>query len=224
MYHVASIFSPTDDHYGMAMKNVKGTEDLIHTIANLAPLEITRVVLTSSSAAVRGTKQEPLNGKYYTYKGWNTKSELGKNWGSSYQWSKAASEKKAWEIAQKNGISMVSICPSFIFGPPNGQTSSSYSIQIVKSWIFGEQPVQSRLCVDIRDVAKAHRLAGTSTQAIGQRFIVSSEALIPSEKIDDKFRQIAKETGFEKISDDIHADTQFDVKIGKAVFARWIYP
>ena len=223
VYHVASIFTPTEDHYTMALQNVKGTEDLMNAIVKHASssssslLKNIRVVITSSTAAVRGPNQEPLNGKFYTYKDWNTASEHGKNWGHSYQWSKAESERKAWDIANEHGLSMTSMCPSFIFGPPNGETSSSYSIEIVDSWITGRASVQSRLCVDIRDVAKAHCLAGTLEKAVGERIIISSEARISSQKTADEFQRIARETGFD--ADKIHPDTNFDggaIAIGKS--------
>ncbi len=213
VYHIASIFTPTEDHYQMALDNVNGAEDLMNAIVKSISDDNTllsnlRVVLTSSTAAVRGPNQTPINGKWYTHKDWNTASEHGKNWGNSYQWSKAESERRAWDIAKENGIEMVSMCPSFIFGPPNGELSSSYSIEIVDSWIKGKSPVQSRLCVDIRDVAKAHRLAGTLPHAAGERFIVSSEARLTSQKAAAIFQEVAKETGFDP--DAIHPDTSFD--------------
>jgi len=90
-------------------------------------------------AAVRATDQNPLNDKYYTHKDWNIQSKLNAdNWGSCYQWSKAESERKAWELAKEcnannekhrgeNGrkkIEMVALCPSFVFGPPPPMPSS----------------------------------------------------------------------------------------------------
>ena len=218
LYHVASIFTPCDNHSQMALDNVKGTEDLMNAVIQSPTLKNTRVILTSSTAAVRGPNQDPLNGKWYTYKDWNTASELGKNWGNSYQWSKAQSERKAWDLAKEHNVSMVSLCPSFIFGPPNGETSSSYSIEIVESWITGTSPTQSRLCVDIRDVAKAQILAGRLPNAVGERIIVSSEARISSQQAVEEFKRIAVETGFDP--DKIHPDTQFDggaVSIGKCI-------
>mmetsp|Transcript_31401 Transcript_31401/g.36646 ORF Transcript_31401/g.36646 Transcript_31401/m.36646 type:complete len:398 (+) Transcript_31401:172-1365(+) len=210
IYHVASIFTPTDDHYNMALENVKGAEDLMNTVAKVAPLKNIRVVLTSSTAAVRGSNQKPSNGKYYTYQDWNTESELGKNWGNSYQYSKAASEKKAWKISKTHGVPMVSILPSFIFGPPSFRdASSSYSIIMVGSWVKGEAAVQSRLCVDVRDVAKAHVKAGTLQGAIGERLIVSTEARISSEKTAEALKSIANDTGLGD-PDKIFPDTNFD--------------
>lgn len=243
VYHVASIFTPTDNHCEMALHNVKGTEDLFNTIANHIQRlpnnqqqQPIKVVLTSSTAAVRGPNQTPLNNKYYTHEDWNTQSEYGKNWGHSYQWSKTISERKAWEIAKEHDINMVSLCPSFIFGPPANNdgksTSSSYSIQIVTSWLLGKSPVQSRLCVDIRDVAKAHCLAGMLSNANGQRLIVSSEARLSSQQVANNFQRIAREGGFDNQEGDddgvvrvkkIHADVQFDggaVSIGKFVWIK----
>ena len=221
VYHIASIFTPTEDHHQMALDNVKGSEDLMNAIvssnvendsnvpsSSSSTKNNVRVVLTSSTAAVRGPNQTPINGKWYTHEDWNTASEHGKNWGNSYQWSKAESERRAWTIAKEHDIEMVSMCPSFIFGPPNGETSSSYSIQIVDSWIKGDAAVQSRLCVDIRDVAKAHRLAGTLPEAAGKRLIVSSEARLTSQKAAAIFQEVARETGFDP--EQIHPDTQFD--------------
>jgi len=90
MYHVASKFGPTEDHETTALENVRGTEDLVRTCSEYAvSVGIRRLAITSSMAAVRATNQEPLNGEYYTEQDWNTKSELGANWGASYQWSKA---------------------------------------------------------------------------------------------------------------------------------------
>jgi nucleoside-diphosphate-sugar epimerase len=101
---------------------------------------------------------------------------------------------------------MTSVCPSFVFGPPTTIPSSSsnqhdvnlsnsYSITLVQKWVRGESPVQSRLCVDIRDVARAHVAAGTIDQAIGERFIVSTEARVPSEEMAKELEKVCKETG-----------------------------
>ena len=206
VYHVASNFGPTDDHAQTAKDNVKGTEDLVNTVAKFKNC---RLVLTSSMAAVRGTGQDPKNGSFYTYQDWNTLSKLGENWGSSYQWSKAESERRAWELAKEKGIPMTSLCPSFVFGPPSdGMMSGSYSITLVGQWARGESPVQSRLCVDIRDIAKAHVAAGTNPNAIGQRYIVSKEERVPSKEMADALMRMCKETGLGN-ADKITFDAEF---------------
>mmetsp|Transcript_289 Transcript_289/g.322 ORF Transcript_289/g.322 Transcript_289/m.322 type:complete len:398 (-) Transcript_289:123-1316(-) len=219
VYHLASVFSPVDDHRQMALDNVKGAEDVIKAVAKL-PSRKTKVVFTSSMAAVRGSGQTPRNGKWYTHEDWNTVSELGANWGASYQWSKAESEKRSWELANKHSIPFVALCPAFIFGPPaDGTQSNSYSLTIVRSWIQGDSSVQSRLCVDVRDVARAHVLAGNNAppSILGQRIILSREARIPSQDLAEELKRIAKETG---VGDPygISYDADFDggaIKIGE---------
>ena len=80
-----------------------------------------------------------------------------------------------YAIDNKNNrpIELITLCPSFVFGPPpplpaklkNTSTktaiSSSYSLALINQWLQGESPVQSRLCADVRDVAMAHIAAGT---------------------------------------------------------------
>ena len=219
IYHAASVFGPTDDHEQTALDNVKGTEDLMHVCVQQSndPSSCIRVIFTSSMAAVRATNQPPLNGETYTHEDWNTLSKLGTNWGASYQWSKMQSEKRAWEISKESSdkLDLVSICPSFVFGPMMG-SSNSFSIELVGKWARGIAEVQSRLCVDVRDVAKAHVQAARISNAAGNRFIVSSEARIPSQDVADVMKKVAKEVGV-LYGDKITCDTAFDggaIKIG----------
>lgn len=213
IYHIASVFGPTPDPIRTAKDNVKSAECVITTLDQFRerhPLIKPRVVITSSMAAVRATDQTPLNGEFYTHLDWNTLSKLCNNWGSCYQWSKAESERKSWELVQecnekcaneektqRRPIEMVALCPSFVFGPmapmpsrmkyANEATpiSSSYSLSLISQWLRGESPVQSRLCVDVRDVAKAHWIAGTKSNLpsddIDRRYILSTERRLSSE-------------------------------------------
>jgi len=219
-YHVASVFGPTDDHRQTALDNVRGTEDLIRTLAEKTSTDnyddgdddfsSRKLILTSSMAAVRASGQEPRNGKYYTEEDWNTLSELGTNWGASYQWSKAESERRAWELCREHKIPMSSLCPSFVFGPPHeANNSGSYSLTLVGQWVRGESPVQSRLYVDVRDVAAAHVAAGRRPDSDGKRFIVSTEARAPSSRIASWLEDVCRETGLGDPSM-IHYDADFD--------------
>ena len=210
IYHVASNFGPSENHKQQALENVKGTEDLIQTIAAHPPRHY-KLVLTSSMAAVRGRGQTPRNGKRYTTEDWNTLSELGVNWGSSYQWSKAQSERRARELANELGISIATLCPSFIFGPPRGgnlNSTSSFSVDLVEQWVRGESQVQSRLFVDVRDAAAAHVAAGRSRLDSGKRYIVSTEARVSSETIATWLKDVCTETGLSDPSK-IHFDSEF---------------
>jgi len=214
VYHTASVFGPTENHAQTALDNVKGTEDVVNTVAKFPSCKL---VLTSSMAAVRASGQTPKNGKFYSYQDWNTVSKLGENWGQSYQWSKAESERRAWALAKEKGVQMVSICPSFVFGPPSDdKMTNSFSITLVRQWVLGKSPVQSRLCVDVRDVAAAHVIAGRQP-VDGNRYIVSSERRIPSETMAQSLKKVARELGIGD-ADSISCDTEFEggaIKIGE---------
>eukprot|EP00531_Pseudo-nitzschia_arenysensis_P015181 CAMPEP_0116146826 /NCGR_PEP_ID=MMETSP0329-20121206/17386_1 /TAXON_ID=697910 /ORGANISM="Pseudo-nitzschia arenysensis, Strain B593" /LENGTH=358 /DNA_ID=CAMNT_0003642629 /DNA_START=1 /DNA_END=1074 /DNA_ORIENTATION=- len=196
VYHLASVFGPSEDSVQTAKDNVQGTKDLVETLGKLSPK--CRLVVTSSMAAVRGSGQTPKNGKHYTYEDWNTVSQLDENnWGSCYQWSKAESERVAWELCKDLEIPLTTICPSFVFGPPTSENdlSSSFSITLVGQWVRGESTVQSRLFVDVRDVAKAHVEAAKRPEAIGERIIVSSEARMPSQEMAEVLKEVCDSTG-----------------------------
>lgn len=191
VYHVASVFGPTEDPVATARENVDGTLAVVQVLAQKGNC---RLVLTSSMAAVRGTGQEPLNGNHYTYEDWNTLSQLSPdNWGSCYQWSKAESERQATDLAAELGVPMASICPSFVFGPPTRSSvledSQSFAVALVRQWLEGGSEVQSRLCVDVRDVAAAHVKAGTAEG----RFLVTAEARISSERTAGLLRTVLED-------------------------------
>jgi len=135
-----------------------------------------RLVLTSSMAAVRGGGQ-PLRGgrKCYTAEDWNTVSARDGPGFAPYQFSKRASEERAWHLAREVGLDMVSLCPSMILGPPRSLASNAFSVEMVRGWLEGSKPVPSLLLCDVRDVAQAHLAAATSTCASGKRYIVSRE-------------------------------------------------
>jgi nucleoside-diphosphate-sugar epimerase len=210
VFHVASVFGPTDDHRQTALDNVQGTEHLVRELAKIvlskAPCKL---ILTSSMAAVRGSGQSPINGRYYTYQDWNTVSQLGTSWGTSYQWSKVQSERQCIDLCKVHNIPLVVLNPSFVFGPAFRASASSYSLTLVGQWARGEGPVQSRLFVDIRDVAKAHVVAAHRTEAIGQRFILSTEARVPSQTIAGWLKEVCTQTGIVD-PDRIHFDADFD--------------
>ena len=194
VYHVASNFGPSENHTESALENVKGTEDLIQALAKDSNPH--KLVLTSSMAAVRGSGQIPTNQKFYTVEDWNTLSELGANWGSSYQWSKAESERRAIALAQQVNLPIVTLCPSFLFGPTKSlDSTNSFSLQLVGQWVRGESPVQSRLFADVRDCALAHVAAGCSEAANGKRYIVSLEQRVASQEIATWLQQVCTESG-----------------------------
>ncbi len=246
VYHTASVFGPTEDPVQTANDNVKSAEIVVEAMQDFIRISssavATRLVLTSSMAAVRATNQTPLNNKYYTNKDWNTLSKLDpNNWGSCYQYSKAESERRAMEMVAKcpNQLEFIALCPSFVFGPPpplprqfksqtaeiageNSSGSSSFSISLIKQWLNGASQVQSRLCVDVRDVAKAHIAAGQMDLGDSndpRRYILSTEARLSSELTADALKRAVEQSGSSTQIDTskISCDTEFDggaIKIG----------
>lgn len=254
VYHTASVFGPTEDPVQTANDNVKSAEVVVEAMqefvrqrqATSSVAAPARLVLTSSMAAVRATNQTPLNNKYYTNKDWNTLSTLDpNNWGSCYQYSKAESERRASELVAKcpNDLEFIALCPSFVFGPPpplpkqlqsqssesageHSSSSSSFSISLIKQWLSGASQVQSRLCVDVRDVAKAHIAAGQMDLGDSndhKRYILSTEARLSSELTGEALKraveQHLRKSGSSSNIDTskITCDTVFDggaIKIG----------
>lgn len=206
LIHVASVFAPTDDHKNTAMENIQGTEDLIQILSKSS--RRCKLVLTSSMAAVRGPGQKPMNGASYTFEDWNTVSKLGASWESSYQWSKTQAERRAWEMCKESSIPLTVLNPSLVVGPALGE-SSSYSLALVEQWINGVSPVQSRLFVDVRDVAKAHVAAALRPITHGKRYIVSSEARIPSEGVASLLRDACRVYGLTN-PESVMCDTEFN--------------
>lgn len=251
VYHTASVFGPTEDPVQTANDNVKSAEIVVEAMQDFirerqetsSSAVPARLVLTSSMAAVRATNQTPLNNKYYTNKDWNTLSTLDpNNWGSCYQYSKAESERRALEMVAKcpNQLEFIALCPSFVFGPPpplptqlqsqtsedageNSSGSTSYSISLIKQWLSldGASQVQSRLCVDVRDVALAHIAAGQMDVGDNndpRRYILSTEARLSSQLTADALKRAVEQSGSSHIdTSKISCDTEFDggaIKIG----------
>lgn len=68
--------------------------------------------------------------------------------------------------------------------------------------------MQSRLCVDVRDVAKAHVIAGMKEETIGERIIISTEARIPSTTMAEELKRVALDLRIGE-PDKIYPDTTF---------------
>ncbi|KAK1745283.1 aldehyde reductase [Skeletonema marinoi] len=228
VYHTASVFGPTEDPVQTANDNVKSAEVVVEAMQQF--ILPARLVLTSSMAAVRATNQTPLNNKYYTNKDWNTLSTLDpNNWGSCYQYSKAESERRASKLVAKcpNDLEFIALCPSFVFGPPPPLPKQLQSqSSLIKQWLSGASQVQSRLCVDVRDVAKAHIAAGQMDLGDSndhKRYILSTEARLSSELTGEALKraveQHLRKSGSSSNIDTskITCDTVFDggaIKIG----------
>jgi nucleoside-diphosphate-sugar epimerase len=156
---------------------LEGTKNVLESVN--ATESVKRVVLTSSIAAVYGDAvdiQKTANG-IFTEEDWNFSSSVVHQ---PYPYSKTLAEKLAWEMAGKqNRWDLLTINPGFILGPSLSKRTDSTSIDIMLQLATGKfktgVPSGKMGFVDVRDVAKAHILAGFSSTASGRHICVSDQ-------------------------------------------------
>jgi len=156
---------------------LEGTRNVLESAD--ATESVKRVVLTSSIAAIYGDAvdiQKTADG-IFTEEDWNFSSSVGHQ---PYPYSKTMAEKLAWEMAGKqNQWDLLTINPGFIMGPSLSKRTDSTSIDIMIQLATGKfktgVPSGEMGFVDVRDVAKAHILAGFIPTASGRHICVSDQ-------------------------------------------------
>ena len=154
---------------------LQGTRNILHS-ANKSET-VKRVVLTSSVVAIFGDSIEIENtdsGKF-TEEHWNTTSSEKHQ---PYPYSKTLAEKEAWKIAEsQEGWDLVVINPGFILGPSLNKNNYGTSIEFMADLGNGKYktgiPNAYHGVVDVRDVARAHILAGFTPGASGRHVTVA---------------------------------------------------
>jgi len=156
---------------------LEGTRNVLDTVN--ATESVKRVVLTSSVVAIFGDAidiQKTKNG-IFTEANWNTTSSADHQ---PYPYSKTVAEKLAWSMAEKQSRwDLVVINPGFIMGPSLTQRIDSTSVEIMIQMATGKfktgAPAGDMSFVDVRDVAKAHILAGLTPNASGRHICTSAD-------------------------------------------------
>ena len=149
---------------------LQGTRNVLHS-ANKSET-VKRVVLTSSVVAIFGDSKDietTENGKF-TEEHWNTTSSENHQ---PYPYSKTLAEKEAWKIAEsQEEWDLVVINPGFILGPSLNKNNYGTSTEFMADMGNGKYktgiPNAYHGVVDVRDVAKAHILAGFTPNASGR--------------------------------------------------------
>jgi dihydroflavonol-4-reductase len=194
--HIASPF---------VVKNPKNENDLIKpavdgTIRALTYAKkagVKRVVLTSSTASMHGGLQGRIK--------INTSSWTDVNSArvSAYFKSKTLAEKSAWEFIRNqeedNKLELVVINPGPIYGPTLTGNLATEAMDFIKKLITGKVPmVPDAVSVmsDVRDIAKIHVAALENKQAVGRRFIVTTEETHSILEI----AKILKSKGYNKVN------------------------
>ncbi|XP_038987263.1 cinnamoyl-CoA reductase 1-like isoform X3 [Phoenix dactylifera] len=183
VFHVASPVPATkvlDPELELITPAVNGTLNVLQACSEM---KIKRVIVVSSITAVSLNPHWPHD-KLMDEKCWSSKEFCKKieNW---YCLSKTMAEHAAWEYAEKNGLDLVTVCPSVVVGPllqPTASTSSMFLIYVTKG---GPEPMLDYLWhfVDVRDVADALLLVYEKPESSG-RYICAASPITIRELVD----------------------------------------
>jgi nucleoside-diphosphate-sugar epimerase len=155
---------------------LEGTRNVLASV-NTTPT-VKRVVLTSSVVAIHGDNVDMKGRGPFTESDWNTTSSVDHQ---PYPYSKTVAEQAAWEMAKaQDRWDMVTIHPGLILGPALTTASKSGSMTTMKAFVDYSlatgAPDLAMGLVDVRDVARAHILAGFTPEANG-RYIINARTI-----------------------------------------------
>ncbi|CAK7900707.1 putative NADPH-dependent methylglyoxal reductase Grp2p [[Candida] anglica] len=184
--HTASpvTFDSDDVEKDLLFPAINGTKNVLAAIKNVSP-QITRVVITSSIAAIMNPDHDPTI--MVDESTWNpTTWELAKiNGCFGYFASKKFAERAAWEFleSERPNFTLTTINPAFVFGPQAFDSEVTSKLNLSNAIISdllkikpGEPvPDKSDPSIDVRDVATAHIIAIEKIEAIGKRIILKNE-------------------------------------------------
>ena len=172
--HTASpyVFDVEDPQRDLVDPAVEGTRGVMKACCEAGTVK--RVVVTSSMAAIT---DEPDENQLLTEDDWNDRSSLTRN---PYYYSKTQAEREAWKFAEDDDCSfdVVAINPFVVIGPAHSPRINT-SNRIFADIMNGVYPAIMSLSwgfVDVRDVARAHRLAMETPEASG-RYICANETM-----------------------------------------------
>ncbi|ERS94931.1 uncharacterized protein SPSK_00295 [Sporothrix schenckii 1099-18] len=229
--HTASPFHfrITDPVKDLINPAVMGTTSVLKAIQKSAP-QVRRVVVTSSFAAIvdDNTVNDPNH--TYTEKSWCpiTLADVGANPGRGYRASKKLAEKAAWDYVRDNkpNFDLVTVNPPMVFGPivhhlddVSGINTSNerFVDAITGKWkAGGAVPSQGpiRIWVDVRDVAKAHVLAGLEKPEVGGRRLFCTQGFYTNNDIyqilHKNFSEYSEQLSGVKLSEEPEEHFQYD--------------
>jgi dihydroflavonol-4-reductase len=193
--HVASPFPPEQPKDPQALI-VPARDGALRVLGAALDAGVERVVLTSSVAAVRGSRASSATSPY-TEADWTDGNDPRR---TPYVRSKTLAERAAWDLVRETGSNkrLATIQPGAIIGPTLNK-DHSYSLQAIKRLLSG-MPAAPRIgftFVDVRDVADLHIRAMTDPAAGGERFIATDRwlwtadvAAILRERLGDAARKV----------------------------------
>ena len=177
--HTASPFllgKVRDPQRQLVTPALEGTRNVLGSVD--ATSSVKRVVLTSSVVAIHGDNADMQGRGPFTEDDWNTTSSVDHQ---PYPYSKTVAEQAAWEICgRQHRWDLVTIHPGLVLGPALTTASKSGSMTTMKAFTDGSllagAPGLAMGMVDVRDVARAHLLAGFMPEAHG-RYITNARTI-----------------------------------------------
>ncbi|KAI6083677.1 NAD(P)-binding protein [Hypoxylon rubiginosum] len=189
--HAASPFvlDPQDNVRDLLDPAIKGATAVLDAALRYGGGKVTRVVATSSFAAVKDLSQGKRVGYTYSEKDWNPvsfKEAAVANGVVAYCASKALAERAMWDwmATHKSEITftLATICPPWVFGPYASalratKSGLSESVQLLNNMIDADAVPAFDFggYADSREVAAAHVRALEVPEAAGKRFLVGQD-------------------------------------------------
>lgn len=188
--HTASPFfyDTTDPEKDLVLPAIQGTENIMNTIkkqVEAGKCNISRVVITSSDAAIYSADDEQNSALSFDESSWNNilYEDAIKDPINAYYGAKSFAEKAAWKTAQTSGFPpMTAVNPVYVFGPQAFgnevsdvlNTSNEVINNLLKIGQNGHFDNDKGGFVDVRNVAQAHAAAFEQESTIGQRLYMTN--------------------------------------------------
>ncbi|XP_059460472.1 cinnamoyl-CoA reductase 1-like isoform X1 [Corylus avellana] len=168
VFHVASPVPSTtvpNPEVELIEPAVKGT---LNVLKASLEAKVKRVVVVSSVAAVFMNPSWPKD-QVMDETSWSDKEYCRtiQNW---YCLSKTEAESQALEFAKRNGLDVVTVCPTLVLGPILQPTVNASSLVLIRLLKEGLESVENkvRTIIDVRDVAEALILVYEKPEAEGR--------------------------------------------------------
>lgn len=202
-YRISGLENSHEELIKLAMEGMCNVLDSVN-----ATESVKRLVFTSGIEAIFGDAIDINKTKtgLFTEADWNFSSSLDHQ---SFSYVKTLAEKLAWEMVEKQSRwDLLVINPGITLGPSLSKRTDSKSIDMLIQFLNGKfeagAPSGDMSFVDVRDVAKAHVLAGFAPNASG-RHICS-----------------ANERGFLDVADVVRAGYP-QLPLPKRYFPKWLF-
>lgn len=90
-------------------------------------------------------------------------------------------ERSAWDLASSNGIDLVVVNPSYVWGPPSAKEAGTFNLMRLKGILNGDDfwPFSFPVC-DTRDIAAIQILVAETQKAYGRYIVSSAETIDPA--------------------------------------------